>query len=179
MVLVIRAMDSIDPSTLITPLRRTIAEIDSELPLSRVSVWSDLISDSVGDRRLNLLMVGSFAIVALLLAAMGLYGLISYGVLQRTREIGVRMALGAQRSDVFRLILAEGTRLVLIGVAIGGIVSFGVTRLIQGLLYEIGSTDPITFAGVIALLIAVSLIANYLPTRRAMKIDPVIALRQE
>jgi putative ABC transport system permease protein len=179
MVLVVRATDSIDPLTLVTPVRRATAEVDPEIPLSRVSLWSSLIADSVGDRRANLWMIGSFAAVALLLAAIGLYGLISYGVLQRTREIGVRMALGAQRSDVFRMILTDGTRLVLIGVVVGAIVSIGLTRLIQSLLYGIGATDPITFAGVILLLMLVSLIANYLPTRRAMKINPVIALRQE
>jgi putative ABC transport system permease protein len=179
MVLVVRATDSIDPLTLVTPVRRATAEVDPEIPLSRVSLWSSLIADSVGDRRANLWMIGSFAAVALLLAAIGLYGLISYAVLQRTREIGVRMALGAQRSDVFRMILTDGTRLVLIGVVTGAIVSIGLTRLIQSLLYGIGATDPITFAGVILLLMLVSLIANYLPTRRAMKINPVIALRQE
>jgi putative ABC transport system permease protein len=179
MVLVVRATDSIDPLALVTPVGRASAEVDGEIPLSRVSVWSNLIADSVGDRRANLWMIGSFAAVALLLAAMGLYGLISYGVLQRTREIGVRMALGAQRSDVFRMILTDGTRLVLVGVVIGAIVSIGLTRLIQSLLYGIGATDPITFAGVILLLMLASLIANYLPTRRAMKINPVIALRQE
>jgi putative ABC transport system permease protein len=179
MVLVVRANDSIDPLTLVAPIKRATAEVDPEIPLSRVSLWSSLIADSVSDRRANLWMIGSFAAVALLLAAMGLYGLISYGVLQRTREIGVRMALGAQRFDVLRMILTDGTRLVLVGIAIGAAVSIGLTRLIQSLLYGIGATDPVTFAGVILLLILVSLVANYLPTRRAMKINPVIALRQE
>jgi putative ABC transport system permease protein len=179
MVLVVRANDSIDPLTLVAPIRRATAEVDPQIPLSRVSLWSTLIADSVGDRRANLWMIGSFAAVALLLAAIGLYGLISYGVLQRTREIGVRMAFGAQRFDVLRMILTDGTRLVLAGVAIGAVVSIGLTRLMQSLLYGIGATDPVTFAGVIVLLMLVSPVANYLSTRRAMKINPTIALRQE
>ena len=179
MVVVVRANDSIDPLTLVASVRRATSQVDAEIPLSRVSLWTSLIADSVGDRRANLWMIGSFAAVALLLAAIGLYGLISYGVLQRTREIGVRMALGAQRFDVLRMILTDGTRLVLAGVVVGAVVSIGLTRLMQSLLYDIGATDPVTFAGVIVLLMLVSLIANYLPTRRAMKINPVIASREE
>src|SRR5258708_38855758 len=119
MVLVIRATDSIDPETLTSSLRQRIAEIDSNVPLSRVNTWSHLIADSIGDRRLNLWFVGSFAIVALILAAMGLYSVISYGVAQRTREIAVRAALGAQRLDIFRLVVGEATELTAIVIAAG------------------------------------------------------------
>jgi putative ABC transport system permease protein len=179
MVLVIRAADSIDPETLIGPLRQNIKEIDSAVPLSRISLWSRLISDSVGDRRLNLWFVGSFASVALILAAMGLYSVISYGVAQRTREIAVRAALGARRFDIFRLVLSEATRLMGIGIAAGLFASFCLTHLMQGLVYGVGTADPQTFIGVIVLLLLIGLIANYLPAHRAMNINPTIALRED
>ncbi len=179
MVLVIRAADSIDPETLIGPLCQNIKEIDSAVPLSRISLWSKLISDSVGDRRLNLWFVGSFASVALILAAMGLYSVISYGVAQRTREIAVRAALGARRFDIFRLVLSEATRLMGIGIAAGLFASFCLTHLMQGLVYGVGTADPQTFLGVIVLLLLIGLIANYLPAHRAMNINPTMALREE
>ena len=179
MVLVIRAADSIDPETLISPLRQRIAEIDSSVPLSRVNTWSHLIADSIGDRRLNLWFVGSFAIVALILAAMGLYSVISYGVAQRTREIAVRAALGARRFDIFRLVLGEATKLMGIGIAAGLLAAFCLTHLIQGLIYGVGTADPLTFLGVVALLLLIGLIANYLPAHRAMNINPTMALREE
>jgi putative ABC transport system permease protein len=179
MVLVIRATDSIDPETLVGPLRQKIAEIDPSVPLSRINTWSHLIADSVGDRRLNLWFVGSFAIVALILAAMGLYSVISYGVAQRTREIAVRAALGARRFDIFRLVLGEATKLMGIGIAAGLLAAFCLTHLIQGLIYGVGTADPLTFLGVVALLLLIGLIANYLPAHRAMNINPTMALREE
>jgi putative ABC transport system permease protein len=179
MVLVIRAADSIDPETLIGPLRQRIAEIDSAVPLSRVNTWSQLIADSIGDRRLNLWFVGSFALVALILAAMGLYSVVSYGVAQRTREIAVRAALGAQRLDIFRLVLGEATKLMGIGIAAGLLASFCLTHLIQGLVYGVGTADPPTFLAVIALLLLIGLVANFLPAHRAMNINPTNALREE
>jgi len=179
MVLVIPAADSIDPETLIGPLRPRIAAIDSSVPLSRVNPWFHLIADSIGDRRLNLWFVGSFAIVALILAAMGLYSVISYGVAQRTREIAVRAALGAQRLDIFRLVLGEATKLMGIGIAAGLFAAFCLTHLMQGLIYGVGTADPLTFLGVIALLLLIGLTANYLPAHRAMNINPTMALREE
>jgi putative ABC transport system permease protein len=179
MVLVIRAEDSIDPETLIGPLRQRIAEIDSTVPLSRINTWSQLIADSIGDRRLNLWFVGSFAIVALILAALGLYSVISYGVAQRTREIAVRAALGAQRLDIFRLVLGEATKLMAIGIGAGLFASFCLTHLMQGFVYGVGTADPQTFLGVITLLVLIGLVANYLPAQRAMNINPTMALREE
>ena len=179
MVMVIRAADSIDPETLIGPLRQRMAEIDSAVPLSRVSTWSQLIADSIGDRRLNLWFVGSFAVAALLLAAMGLYSVISYGVAQRTREIAVRAALGARRLDIFRLVSGEATKLMGIGIAAGLFAAFCLTRLMQGLVYGVGTADPPTFLGVIVLLVLIGLVANYLPAHRAMNINPTMALREE
>lgn len=179
MVLVLRAEDSVDPQTLIEPLRLKVREIDYAVPLSRVTLWSQLISDSIGDRRLSLWFVGSFALVALGLAAMGLYSVISYGVAQRTREIAVRAALGARRFDIFRLVLAEAAQLMAIGIGTGLFASLFLTRLMQGLVYGVGTTDPQTFLGVIVLLILIGLVANYVPAHRAMNIDPTMALREE
>jgi putative ABC transport system permease protein len=179
MVLVIRANDTLDPETLIGSLRQKIAEIDQTIPLSRVSTWSQLINDSIGDRRLNLVLVGSFALAALVLAAMGFYSVISYSVAQRTREIAVRAALGARRFDIFRLVLGQAARLMSIGMAAGLFASFCLTHLLQGLLYGVGTTDPQTFLGVIVLLALIGLLANYLPAWRAMHINPNLALREE
>jgi putative ABC transport system permease protein len=174
MTLVIRA----DPAMLVEPLRKAIAEIDPDLPLYQVRLWSEIIADSIGDRRLNVWLVGSFALVALLLAALGLYGIVSYSVIQRGREIGVRMALGAQSRDVIRLIMWDGTRMLLCGVLIGTLGSIAVSHLLQGQLYQVAPNDPATLVGVILLLGVVALMANYLPARRAASIDPVRSLNE-
>ncbi|MGA7314507.1 MAG: FtsX-like permease family protein [Silvibacterium sp.] len=131
------------------------------------------------DRRFLLLLVGLFAAAALVLAAVGLYGVVAFFVTHRTQEIGIRMAIGAQRSDVLRLVLGEGTRLAAFGVVIGIVVSFAITRLLSSLLFGISATDPFTFAGVAVLLSLVALAAAYIPARRAMRVDPVTALRYE
>jgi putative ABC transport system permease protein len=179
MVLVIRATDSIDPETLTSSLRQRIAEIDSNVPLSRINTWSQLIADSIGDRRLNLWFVGSFAIVALILAATGLYSVISYGVAQLAREIAVRAVLGAQRLDIFRLVLGEATKLTGIGIAAGLFAAFCLTHLMQGFVYGVGTADPQTFLGVILVLVLIGFIANYLPAHRGMQINPTMARREE
>jgi len=174
MTLVIRA----DPAMLVEPLRKAIAEIDRDLPLYQVRPWSQVIADSIGDRRINVWLVGSFALVALLLAALGLYGIVSYSVIQRRREIGVRMALGAQSRDVIRLIMWDGARMLLGGVLIGILGSIAVSHLLQGQLYQVAPNDPATLVGVILLLGAVALMANYLPAHRAASIDPVRSLTE-
>jgi putative ABC transport system permease protein len=133
----------------------------------------------MAQKRFLFLLAGVFAAAALTLAAVGLYGLLSYSVARRTQEIGVRAALGAKRSDVLRLILGEGARLALMGVAIGVVASLAVTRLMSSLLFDIQPTDPLTFVAVAALLSLVALFASYLPARRAMKVDPMVALRYE
>ena len=167
-----------EPVLLAESLRKAISEIDSGLPLYMVKPWSAVIADSIGDRRLNVWLVGSFAVIALLLAALGLYGIVSYGVIQRYREIGVRMALGAGRADVIRLIMWDGARMILSGTLIGILCSLGLTRLLQGLLYEVGPYDPATLASVVLLLIGVAFVASYLPARRAATIDPVGSLNE-
>jgi putative ABC transport system permease protein len=174
MTLVMRTEE--EPVLLAESLRKAISEIDPGLPLYAVKPWSAVIADSIGDRRLNVWLVGSFALVALFLAALGLYGIVSYGVIQRYREIGVRIALGARRADVIRLVMWDGARMILSGTLIGILCSLGLTRLLQGLLYEVGPHDPATLACVVLLLSGVAFVASYLPARRAATIDPVRSL---
>jgi putative ABC transport system permease protein len=137
------------------------------------------VARSVATQRLAMILLSVFSGIALLLSAIGIYGVISYLAGQRTHEIGVRMALGASSTDVLRMVLGEGMRITLIGVGIGIAAAIGFTRLIAKIIYGVGATDPITFAGVAILLTAVALLACYVPARRAMRVDPIIALRYE
>jgi len=161
-----------------TEVRSVFHELAPEAPL-KFSTFADEMGGWLADRRFLLLLVGAFAAAALGLAAIGIYGVVAFSVARRTQEIGVRMALGAQRTAVLRLILGEGTRLAGIGVMIGIAASFAVTRLLASLLFGVSTTDPITFAGVAAILSAVALLASYLPARRAMRLDATVALRYE
>jgi len=145
----------------------------------RFRTFKQIYSASLGSRRFNLTLVVVFAVTALLLAVAGVYGVISYGVAQRTQEIGLRMALGARSADVLRLILRQGLTTTLIGVAIGVAGSFATARTIQSLLFDVKPTDPLTFVAVAAVLIAVAGLACYLPARRATKVDPTVALRYD
>jgi ABC-type antimicrobial peptide transport system permease subunit len=156
-----------------------VREIDPALPLFRIETLEKVIAQSVADRRLNGVLLGSFAALAVGLAALGLYGVLSYAVAQRTRELGIRLALGAQKNDLFRLVVGGGMKLAAIGVALGLVAAFGLTRLLKSLLYGVTPSDPFTFGSVIVLLGAVALLANYLPARRATKVDPMVALRYE
>jgi ABC-type antimicrobial peptide transport system permease subunit len=140
---------------------------------------NDRLSNSVAARRFNLLLLGGFAALALLLAGVGVYGVVSYVVSQRTHEIGIRMALGAKSSDVARLFIKQGMKLVSLGVALGALGAFALTRLMTSLLFNVGANDPLTFAGVALLLSSIALLACYLPARRAARIDPLAALRHE
>ena len=167
------------PSGAIVPAARAIFhQLDPNIPLE-FSTFEEDLGRWMAQKRFLFLLAGVFAAAALTLAAVGLYGLLSYSVARRTQEIGVRAALGAQRTDVLRLILGEGVRLALMGVAIGVVTSLAVTRLMSSLLFDIQATDPLTFLAVAALLSLVALFASYVPARRAMKVDPIIALRYE
>jgi putative ABC transport system permease protein len=147
--------------------------------MAAVATMDQLLADSLSRSRFTMLLLGIFAAVALLLAAVGIYGLIAYSVTQRAQELGIRIALGAERHDVLRLVLAQGTRLTLLGVAIGVLAAIAFSRLLSTLLFGVSATDPLTFAGVAALLAVVALAACFIPARRATKVDPMVALRYE
>jgi putative ABC transport system permease protein len=168
-----------EPTALAASARRVIQVLDPELAVFGVESMPQILARSIWQPRLQALLVGTFAIIALVLAAVGVYGVVSYAVAQRTREIGVRMALGAQRSRVLRLVLAQGVRLTLAGVAVGLVGSLAGARLLEGLLFGVSTRDPVTFAGVPILLFLVAVIACYLPARRAASVDPAVALRSD
>jgi putative ABC transport system permease protein len=168
-----------DPTRLVAALRNAVQTIDPTLPVTDISTLDQIVSDSIAQPRLNMLLMGLFGGLALLLAAVGIYGLLSYAVTERTREIGTRMALGAQVSDVLRLVLRQGMTLALIGEVIGLVGAFALTRVIRGLLFGVAPTDAATFIAVAAVLTSVALLACYFPARRAAKVDPLVALRQE
>jgi putative ABC transport system permease protein len=167
------------PKTLVAAVRQKARELDPELALYDIRTLAEVRDTSIAPERLNLMLLGVFAAVALALAVIGLYGVLAYGVTQRQREIGVRMALGAQSSDVLKLIVRHGMLLTLLGVVIGLAASFALTRVLSTLLYEVKPTDPATFTAVTLLLTLVALFACWLPARRATKADPMEALRCE
>jgi putative ABC transport system permease protein len=177
MTLVVRGAQ--DPEGLISAVRREVLAVDPSLPVYNVQTMETVITRSVSERRMNMLLLTIFAGVAMLLSMVGIYSVMSYTVTQSTREIGIRMALGAQPRDVLKLVVGQGLVLTLVGVAIGILGAFGLTRLMASLLYGVKATDPLTFAGVSALLVAVAMLACYLPARRATKVDPMVALRYE
>ena len=167
------------PESLTETLRKTVADLDKDVPLFRPRTLSEYASQSVSQPRFNAMLVGLFALIALLLAAAGIFGLTSYTVTQRTQEIGIRMALGAQRTDVLRLIIGQGLRLLGIGIVCGLVGVFGLGHLLQSLLFGIGANDMATMASVTAVLSFVALLACWIPATRAARVDPVIALRSE
>jgi putative ABC transport system permease protein len=160
-------------------LQPRLAKIDSEITLSRTSSMDDQITSALKRPRFNLVLVAIFALTALVLAAVGIYGVMSYLVEQQTREIGIRSALGASRSHILKLIIGRGVGMALIGITVGLVASFGLTRFLAGLFYGVTAVDPMTFAGIPVLLLIVSVLACYIPARRATKVDPLVALRYE
>jgi putative ABC transport system permease protein len=153
--------------------------VDPNLPITRMTTMDGLISDSISPRRFSAVLVGIFAALALLLAAIGIYGVMSYSVSQRRQEIGLRIALGAQRTKVRGMILGQTLKLTLIGVGLGLTGALVLARFLASLLFGIGSYDPVTLLGVALLLVGVALAASYIPARRAMRVDPVVSLRHE
>jgi predicted permease len=160
-------------------IRTALKGMNSDQVMFSVQTMEEIIADSLAARRVSMIVLGVFAALALGLASMGIYGVISYVVSQRTREIGIRIALGAKRMDVLRMVLSEGMKMTLLGVAIGFVAALALTRLMASMLYGVSTTDPLTFAGVATILVLVALIACYVPARRAMKVDPIVALRYE
>ena len=175
----LRAIKPEQAKTLGPALRAAVREVDPDQPVGDVLELNTVVTRSVADRRLMAGLLASFAGLALVLAAIGIYGVTAYGVAQRTREIGIRLALGAQRGDVFRLIVGGGMKLIGVGIALGVVVALGLTRLLASLLYGVGASDPLTFVAVVLVLTLVALLANYLPARRATLVDPLTALRDD
>ena len=169
----------LDPAAVAPVLRREIQAVDANLPVDRITTLSDLLSDSVSEPRFRTAVVGAFAVVALALVATGIMGVLAYLVTHRTREIGLRMALGADSVQVVRLVLRQTFVMSLAGVAIGLAAAAALTQLLRSYLFDVQPTDPITFAGAAALLVVVAMVASYVPARRATNVDPLVALRSE
>jgi putative ABC transport system permease protein len=169
----------LDVSAAVTSARNAIRAVDVDLPIANVRPLASLVEDSVAQPKFSMLLLGAFGAFALVLACVGIYGVVSYSVAQRTREIGVRVALGASRSNIFGMILGQGARLAGLGIAIGIIGALGVTRMMSSFLYEVHPADPATFAVVCVILLSVTALACYLPARRATRVDPLVALRHD
>jgi predicted permease len=168
-----------DPATVMGLVRRAVEQIDPREVIYGVQTMDEVVAGSLAARRLSMILLGIFAALALVLSCVGIYGVIAYVVGQRTHEIGVRMALGAQRGDVMRLVLGEGAKMALVGVAAGIAAALGLTRLMDSELFGVTAQDPLTFAAVAMVLTLVALLACYVPARRAVRIDPMVALRHE
>jgi len=169
----------LEPEAVIRAVQGEIQAVDRQVAIGKVRTMTQMMSAALAERRFAMLLVGGFAALALLLAAVGIYGVMSYAVAQRTREIGIRIALGAQSNDVLRLIVKQGLSLALIGILAGLVGAFALTRLMRDLLYGVKATDPLTFITIALLLAFIMLLACWIPARRAAKVDPMVALRHE
>jgi putative ABC transport system permease protein len=168
---------SVNPLAFAGAVRDAVRQLDKNESISNVRTMESLVDDQVGERRLVAMLLGSFAGMALLLVVIGIYGMIAYSVAQRTQEMGIRRALGAQQSDILGLMVGQSFRLALTGVAFGVVGAFGLTRLLESMLFHVSATDPATFITVVILFVCVALVASYIPARCATRIDPMAALR--
>jgi putative ABC transport system permease protein len=153
--------------------------VDKDQPVADIDTMDHIVAEAVARQRFSMLLLGLFAALALVLASVGIYGVMSYSVAQRTHEIGIRMALGARRTDVLQMTVKQGLKLVSLGMVLGLVVAFLLTRVLASLLFGISATDPITFIGISLVLLAVAILASYIPALRATKVDPIIALRAQ
>jgi len=176
--MIVTVRTAIEPAPMAPALRQEVKKLDANLPVS-FEAMGQIFARSTATRRYNVILLGAFAALALLLAVIGIYGVMSYAVSQSAREIGIRMALGAQAGDVLKLVVGQGLLLTLIGVGAGVAGALALTRLLANLLFEVTATDPLTFVGMPVLLVSVALVACYIPARRATKVDPLVALRRE
>jgi putative ABC transport system permease protein len=170
---------SVSPLSLVGSIQHEVGTLDPDDVVYKVRTMDEMIAGSLAERRFSIALLSVFAGVALLLATIGIYGVVSYLVGQRTNEIGIRMALGAQQRDVLRMVLGQGGKMAAVGVTVGLVASFGLTRLMATMLFGVTPTDPFTFGGVAVILLAVVLLACWIPARRAMRVDPMVALRHE
>jgi putative ABC transport system permease protein len=168
-----------NPADLAAPIRNLVAAIDPSQPVANIKTMDSVVADTVAPRKFNMSVLALFATMALALATLGIYGVMAYSVAERTHEIGIRMALGAQRTNVLGLVMKHGLMLTTIGICLGLVIAFSLTRLMTALLFGVTSTDATTFAVVPALLIVVAGVACYVPARRAAKVDPLVALKYE
>ena len=177
MAVVIRS--TVEPASLAPALRQAVADVNSSVSVSDIQTMEHIVSESVTQPRFNLFLLGLFSGIALLLSAAGIYGVTAYTVTQRTHELGIRLALGAQVSDVLKMVLGQGMAVIGIGLVIGLAAAFALMRLMRSLLFGVGENDPLTFVAITLVLLLVALFACYIPARRAAKVDPLIALRAE
>ena len=168
-----------NPAAITSAVRRELSAVDRNIPLVRVRIFDEYLSRALARPRFNAMLLSIFAGTALLLTAIGIYGVMAYSVSQRTSEIGIRIALGAGKTSIFRLVVGQAMAIVAISVVVGVAGAFAATRLLNSLLFGVGASDPITFAGIVLLVSAVGFIAAWVPARRATRVDPIVALRAE
>ena len=164
---------------MIPAIREIVGRVDKTQPIFRIATMEEVVNASVSTRRITLVLLGLFSGLALILAAIGIYGVVSYSITQRSKEIGIRIALGAQRGDVIRLVLTQGGKIAVAGIVIGSAAALGLTPLLSKLLYSVSAIDPATFAAVAVVLGFIAMAACYVPARRILRVDPLISLRHE
>ncbi|PYT73343.1 MAG: hypothetical protein DMG39_06965 [Acidobacteria bacterium] len=177
--LVVRTLANVRPESLVHRVTQEIHRVDKNQPVADIATMEEIALEPIKQQRMVMALLTSFACLALVLSALGIYGVLSYSIAQRTREIGLRLALGADQGSVLRLVVGTGARLALLGIAAGTAVALALTRMMTDLLYGVRPADPVTFAVVTIVLVSTSILACYIPARRATRVDPIVALRYE